>query len=161
MKMSDYVSLAIIAIMGTVIGYLLLNSLLGDPQDISFEYLVGEGSDLKEPDSEIFNFGAINPTVEVYVGSCLDKDGDGRLSDEEKEACGEGKKTVSNEETSTVAELENRRTNLENGYASGTPLQQREAVESEIQQYSDRQSSGHNDEIDYSDPARRETVSGE
>ncbi len=43
---------------------------------------------LQAPDPEIFNAGAINPTIEVYVGDCEDIDQNGILDMAELIACG-------------------------------------------------------------------------
>ncbi len=90
MKTSDYVTVAFVAIFITALSYYLVNSILGDPTEksITFEYLDSYNSELATPDSEIFNAAAINPTVEVYVGSCVDQNQDGILDDDEKRACG-------------------------------------------------------------------------
>ena len=61
--------------------------ILGEPQDVTYKSVSSVSSELKEPDSEVFNYGAVNPTVEVYVGTCEDIDRDGVLSDKELEAC--------------------------------------------------------------------------
>ncbi len=91
MKPSDYFSVFGLAIVGTIIGYFLTNSLLGDPADksVSFEYIETVSADLVEPDAELFNSGAINPTVEVYVGSCEDRDQDGYINQAELIECGQ------------------------------------------------------------------------
>lgn len=39
------------------------------------------------PDAEIFNHGAVNPTVEVFVGACVDIDQNGILDPAEKIEC--------------------------------------------------------------------------
>ena len=164
MKLSDYISVIMIAILGTIVGYFLLNSLLGDPTEktVLLEYLEGAGSDLVNPDSEVFNYQAINPTVEVYIGNCEDLDRDGSLSEDELRNCGQSSQTINSGETLSPSDSENARINLENGYSSVTPREQRESVEAEIEQ--NRQSvTEQNTEtqtIDLNDPDRRETVSG-
>ncbi|MBR3256835.1 hypothetical protein IKG02_00915 [Candidatus Saccharibacteria bacterium] len=91
MKLSDYVSVITLAIAGTILAYFLGNQILGDPLDktVSFEYIETIGADLVEPDSEVFNSGAINPTVEVYVGSCVDENQDGFIDQAELINCGQ------------------------------------------------------------------------
>ena len=90
MRQSDIFSIIIIATVGTLAAYFAVNSLLGDPnlQSVQFKTIEGISSDLEDPDSELFNSGAINPTVEVYVGDCEDVDQNGILSKEELIACG-------------------------------------------------------------------------
>jgi hypothetical protein cdiviTM7_02684 len=72
MKQSDIFSIIIIATVGTLATYLGINSLLGDPNLRSEKIKTIEpiSAELKEPDSELFNPDAINPTVEVYIGDC-------------------------------------------------------------------------------------------
>ena len=90
MKQSDIFSIIIIATVGTLASYFGVNAFLGDPDLASVQVkTINEISpDLAEPDSELFNPGAINPTVEVFVGDCEDVDQNGILSHEELVACG-------------------------------------------------------------------------
>ena len=70
MKSSDIISIIIIAIIGSVATALMLNVVLGDPNDkkVTFKKIESVSTTLVEPDAELFNSGALNPTVEVYVG---------------------------------------------------------------------------------------------
>lgn len=90
-KKSDIFTILIIAVAGTVASYYLANMILGDPSDASVTYkMIDEiTATMAVPDPEIFNEDAINPTVEVYVGSCEDVDQNGILSAAELSACGE------------------------------------------------------------------------
>lgn len=90
MKQSDIFSIIIIASVGTLVSYFVVNSILGNP-DLQYADIrtIDEISpDLVEPDSELFNPDAINPTVEVFVGECQDVDGNGILSRDELIKCG-------------------------------------------------------------------------
>jgi len=90
MKQSDIFSLILIASVGTLAAFFVCQSLMGNPDDASvkFKALVNPvSSALVVPDSEVFNGAAINPTVEVYVGSCEDIDQNGILDAAELEAC--------------------------------------------------------------------------
>lgn len=91
MKQSDVFSIIIIATVGTLAAYFAVNSFLGDPnmQSVRFKTIESISSSLADPDPELFNSSAINPTVEVYVGDCEDVDRNGILSKEELIACGE------------------------------------------------------------------------
>jgi len=91
MKQSDIISIVIIALLGTGVAAWACNALLGNPDEevVSFSTVKTISSSLGEPSSDIFNVNAINPTVEVYVGSCVDADRDGVLSDAELAACNE------------------------------------------------------------------------
>ena len=82
MKTSDYVTVGFVAILVTAIAYFAVNSILGDPKTktVRFEYLSDVETTLSTPNAEVFNAAAVNPTVEVYIGSCVDQDQDGILS---------------------------------------------------------------------------------
>lgn len=142
MKLSDYVSVIMIAVFGTVLAYFLTNSLLGDPKDktVSFEYIEAVTPDLVEPDSELFNAGAVNPTVEIYVGSCVDRNSDGVIDEGELAECGQA--TPESETTDgTEDELDegNEEINRREGYASGTTAEQRQNVQNMIDEYEQEQ----------------------
>lgn len=90
MKQSDIITVVIIAVVGTVAAYFIVNGWLGNPGDASFEFETIEAvsAALVEPDPEVFNEEAINPTIEVYVGECEDVDQNGILDKAELVACG-------------------------------------------------------------------------
>ncbi|MBR3233169.1 hypothetical protein IKF74_02750 [Candidatus Saccharibacteria bacterium] len=169
MKTSDYVTVGFIAVFVTVIAYFLVNSLLGDPSEASvrFEYLDGISNTLASPDSEIFNVAAINPTVEVYIGSCEDKNLDGELDDEERKACGldtledDTKNNGADylESNNGLSNDENEKINSSEDYAKGTTADQRKAVEDDVNQYQQQQQATQQESAADS-AARRETVSG-
>ena len=46
-------------------------------------------ADLAQPDSEVFNYDALNPTVEVYVGDCAEVDENGECIDAPEDEEGE------------------------------------------------------------------------
>ena len=83
--------MAAIAVIGAALSVWLTNMLLGDPDkaSMSFKTMNVIESSVAEPDVDIFNVNAINPTVEVYVGSCVDQDGDGVINSAEQRACNE------------------------------------------------------------------------
>ncbi len=170
MKTSDYVTVGFIAIFVTVIAYFLVNSLLGDPSEASvrFEYLESISSSLATPDAEIFNVAAINPTVEVYIGSCEDTNLDGELDDDERRACGldtleDETKNDANylEANGGLSNDENEAINSQQNYAKGTTADQRNAVESSVNEYQQQQQTQNQSTQSAEDAAaRRETVSG-
>ncbi|MBQ3432871.1 hypothetical protein IJG22_01070 [Candidatus Saccharibacteria bacterium] len=90
MKQSDIITIVIIAVLGTVGSFFLVNALLGNPDNayVSFKNVEVVDASLETPDPEIFNADALNPTVEVYVGDCEDIDQDGLLSQAELVLCG-------------------------------------------------------------------------
>ncbi len=90
MKQSDIFTVLIVATVGTIAAAILCNMILGDPNEksVTFNTVSVVSSSLALPDEEVFNPDAVNPTVEVYVGDCIDQDQDGTLNDEELKACG-------------------------------------------------------------------------
>jgi len=90
MKQSDIITIVLITMIGTIAAGFITNAVLGNPDDASEKWKTIEtvSADLSTPDSEVFNADAINPTVEVYVGNCEDRDQDGVLSEGELIACG-------------------------------------------------------------------------
>lgn len=101
MKRSDIYSLVLIAGIGTLAAFLACNAILGDPSDAKVEFKSVSSvvsNDLAQPDREIFNSMAINPTIEVYVGDCEDIDQNGMLDKAELIACGREQVPDSDEE---------------------------------------------------------------
>ncbi|MBP5512415.1 hypothetical protein J6X90_03445 [Candidatus Saccharibacteria bacterium] len=90
MRQSDIFSIIIIASVGTMASYFAVNALLPNPDLAHAEIKTIDpiSIELAEPDPEIFNPTAINPTVEVFVGECEDIDQNGILSREELINCG-------------------------------------------------------------------------
>lgn len=68
---TDLFTSIVIAIVGAVGGGLVTNMLLGPIESTTVKTIEEHVSaDLAEPDPEVFNYRALNPTVEVYVGDC-------------------------------------------------------------------------------------------
>ena len=61
------------AIAGVLIAYFVTGLFIGPIAEVSFPS-IGESvnMNLSEPDPEVFNYKALNPTVEVYVGDCAE-----------------------------------------------------------------------------------------
>lgn len=94
MKRSDIYALILIAGIGTLAAFLVCNQLLGDPNEAKVEFKKLNAvieQDLVAPDPEVYNGAAVNPTVEVYVGDCVDVDQNGILDNAELIACGKVK----------------------------------------------------------------------
>ena len=90
MKQSDVISIVAIAVVGFVISYLIVGMFMKpDEAKVTVKKVNPIDITVKMPDSDLFNINAINPTVEVYIGNCVDADQDGVLSDAEKVACNE------------------------------------------------------------------------
>lgn len=92
MKRSDVISIVLVAAVGLIASYFGLNLMLGDPNEFSvtYKYIDEISADLAAVDEDIFNPSAINPTVEVYVGQCVDENGDGVISASERATCTTG-----------------------------------------------------------------------
>lgn len=60
-----------VAIVGVLIAFFVCNYFIGPIAPISFLTVETDvDADLAEPDVNVFNYKALNPTVEVYVGDC-------------------------------------------------------------------------------------------
>ena len=69
----DLTTSIITAIITTVIAFLACNMLLPSIQDFSFKSIDDQlNYSLQDPNPEVFNYRAVNPTVEVYVGQCAE-----------------------------------------------------------------------------------------
>lgn len=91
MKQSDIFTLILIAGIGTLAAFFLCNAIMGDPDLAKVEFKALSSvidNKLAEPDPEVFNSSAVNPTIEVYVGDCEDIDQNGMLDMAELVACG-------------------------------------------------------------------------
>ena len=72
---TDLITSIIAAIVGTIAAYFICNFIV--PKIESFSYTTLDSTlnyDLDEPNIEVFNYRAVNPTVEVYVGNCTGDD---------------------------------------------------------------------------------------
>ncbi len=89
MKNSDIALVVLVALVSIGLSYWLGNMLLGDPSNDTYEITSVEAisSELKEPDSETFYPGALNPTDEVIIGNCKE----GQILDPSTNECVEDK----------------------------------------------------------------------
>ncbi len=70
---TDLISSIGVAIVGAVIAYFVCNMFIGPLESFSFSALDSSSkisADVEQPNVEVFNYKALNPTVEVYVGDC-------------------------------------------------------------------------------------------
>jgi hypothetical protein len=80
---TDLATAIITAIVGVVIAYFVTNILIPPVEDFSYTSVDSSiGADYDTPDVELFNFRALNPTVEVYVGNCTEYDERGECLDD-------------------------------------------------------------------------------
>lgn len=83
---ADLATAIIAAVAGFVVSFLITaNLLIKDPAQMSIKTLNNSiNASIDEPNEEIFNYRAINPTVEAYVdctnydyaGNCIERAGD-------------------------------------------------------------------------------------
>ncbi|MBR0480059.1 hypothetical protein IJJ49_02240 [Candidatus Saccharibacteria bacterium] len=70
------------AIAGVLISYFVVNIFFGEIEDFTIKSVDPNLTvELAEPNENIFNFRALNPTVEVYVGECDEYNEDGECID--------------------------------------------------------------------------------
>ena len=74
----DLITSIAAAILGVLVAFFVCNLFLPSLEDVSFKTLGSNPSySLSDPNPEIFNFRAVNPTVEVYVGQCKEYNANG------------------------------------------------------------------------------------
>jgi cell division protein FtsB len=70
MKKSDIAMIILIASVSVLIAYFVAKAVIGDvgSQTVKVKTTEKITTDVKEPDTSIFNSNAINPTVDVIIG---------------------------------------------------------------------------------------------
>ena len=110
MKQSDLITIILVASVGMLATFFVGNAILGNPdlEKAEFKTVNEISTSLEEPDPELFNREAINPTVEVEIGTCEDTNKNGILDPEERKKCqGEEDETETVEsDTETTTEEE-------------------------------------------------------
>lgn len=104
MRKSDLFLVAFIALAGVVIAYFVCGAMMDEIKPVSFKTVGSVTASLASPDAEVFNSAALNPTVETYVGSCVDPDQNGELDLAESVLCQEI--TPDEEEEDAAGELQ-------------------------------------------------------
>ena len=78
---NDLTTAIVVAIVGVAAAYFIANLLVGEIETQKVRTVSSSaGADLVDPSVDVFNYRAINPTVEVYVGNddtCTEFDADG------------------------------------------------------------------------------------
>lgn len=87
---NDLATAIAVAIVGFLIAFFAADLLTGDIESYSYETIDESVSiDLTDPNPEVFNYRALNPTVEVYIGSCIEYNSNGEcieiLTEEENQ----------------------------------------------------------------------------
>lgn len=80
---TDITTAIISAVVGVIVAYLITSNLIlgGDTKPTIIKTLNSTISpNLNEPNPEVFNYRALNPTVEVYIG-CQTYDASGSCAD--------------------------------------------------------------------------------
>ncbi|MBQ3445309.1 hypothetical protein IJG29_01100 [Candidatus Saccharibacteria bacterium] len=74
----DLATIIIAAVAGFVIAFFVTNMLMPGLENFSFKNLgTSVNATVTAPSDEVFNFRAVNPTVEVYVGDCTEYNANG------------------------------------------------------------------------------------
>lgn len=122
MKRSDIFTVTFVASVGVLLTFIACSFLLGDPDTRYLKHkTIGKiTADLTSPDPEVFNVDAINPTVEVYVGSCEDVDRNGILDRAELVACGRATPETAAEEEKKEKDAEKKKEEAEEDKTSET-----------------------------------------
>lgn len=139
MRRSDIFTVTFVASVGVLLTFIACSFLLGDPDTRYLKHkTIGKiTADLTSPDPEVFNVDAINPTVEVYVGSCEDVDRNGILDRAELVACGRAT-------PETAAEEEKKEKDAEKKKEEAEKTSNSEEEDSKTKANSDKTSEGEN-----------------
>ena len=115
MRRSDIFTVTFVASVGVLLTFIACSFLLGDPDTRYLKHkTIGKiTADLTSPDPEVFNVDAINPTVEVYVGSCEDVDRNGILDRAELVSCGRATPETAAEEEKKEKDAEKKKEEAE------------------------------------------------
>lgn len=80
---ADLATTIVAATVGILVSYFVADFLIGDIEGFPLKTVDSSiSADITEPNIEIFNFKALNPTVEVYVGDCEQYDENGECIDD-------------------------------------------------------------------------------
>ena len=72
----------VIGVVGAVAAFLACNAIMGPIEKVTFNTVDSTvTTTLAEPNPEVFNYMSLNPTVEVYVGECKNRDESGKCLD--------------------------------------------------------------------------------
>ncbi len=80
---ANLATVIVIGVVGTIVAYFVTNMIIPSVGEFTYTSVDSSiGADYIEPDIELFNYRALNPTVEVYVGSCTEYDENGECLDD-------------------------------------------------------------------------------
>ena len=105
---NDLATAIITAVLGFVIAYLICNMVILQPlEPAKVKTLETSASaDLDEPNIDAFNYRALNPTVEVYVGDCKEFNEYGECIDGKNSNSGNSNSSSTTDNTDTNQETE-------------------------------------------------------
>ena len=73
----DVLLAGVTAIIGVAVAYFVFSGLMGEPKPYTVKTVDSVvNTSVSDPDPEIFNYRALNPTVDVYI-DCASYDADG------------------------------------------------------------------------------------
>ena len=88
---NDLITAIVVAVLGIAISYFTCNLFMGDATPVTVKTLDSNiTADLPEPDVNVFNAKALNPTVEVYVGNCQEYNQYGECIDQLSDPISDG-----------------------------------------------------------------------
>lgn len=94
------------AILGAIIAFFVCNMFLSPIEPVKFKTVeTSVSADVATPSSEVFNYRALNPTVEVYVGDCQEYNELGECIDDETLQSAEG--IINNQDSQSNSSTEN------------------------------------------------------
>ena len=109
---TDLFTSIIAAIAGALIAFFVTNMFIGPIENVTYKKVDSSVStDLPEPDPEVFNYRALNPTVEVYVGNCTEYDRFGECISTDTKAESKSENASYTPSSSTASETDNQETN--------------------------------------------------
>ena len=74
------------AVIGVILSYFVCNLFIPPIEDVTYKTVDTKvNSSVAEPNPEIFNYKALNPTVEVFVGTCDEYGENGECIDSAEE----------------------------------------------------------------------------
>ncbi len=116
---SDLATAIVAAVLGLVVAFFVTNLFIPAIEPVSFKNLSSTvDNNLADPDENVFNYKALNPTVEVYVGECQNFDENGECLDDVVENNNQNDNSDVEEDTEEEAE-ENTDTDEETNSAEG------------------------------------------
>ena len=80
---TDLFTSIVAAIAGVLIAFFVTNLFIGPIEEVTYKTVDATvTAEVVDPNPEVFNYRALNPTVEVYVGECTEYDATGMCIDE-------------------------------------------------------------------------------